>query len=63
MSAVSAQNGGHIKFIPRINFRLVSGAFGVAFKTRKPFAAAFEFDGDNVEFASPMSATRLRVYV
>ncbi len=35
--------------------------FGVTFETRKPFAAAFEFDGDNVKIAFVMNTPRLLV--
>lgn len=36
---------------------------GVAAKTRKPLFAAFEFNGDNINFAVVMSASRLSVNV
>ena len=39
------------------------GELGVAFKTRKPLATAFEFDGDNVEIAVIMGAAGLGVEI
>jgi hypothetical protein len=61
ISAIAAQNRGRFEFRSSPNFWLVFGVFSVAFVTRKPFAAAFEFDGDNVFFAFVMSASGLRV--
>jgi hypothetical protein len=39
------------------------GVFGVTFKTRKPIAAAFEFDGDNVKIFVIMVATGLVINI
>lgn len=60
-AAAAAQNCGRIKFAFRPDCRRMLRAFGVAFVTRKPSPAAFEFDGDNVEFAAVMGAARLGV--
>lgn len=61
MSANSAQNRTRIVFIRIPNLRRMSNAFGVAFVTRKPIAAAFKFNGDYVNIALIMRTPRLRV--
>lgn len=63
MPARAAQNRVRIKFGLLPNLRRVIALFGVAFVTRKPFAAAFEFDGDDVNFAFVVSAARLKVNI
>ncbi len=63
MSAVAAQNRRRTAFADRPNFRRMICMFGVAPETRKPFTAAFEFDGDNINLAAIMDASRLRVNV
>jgi len=35
----------------------------MAFKAGKPMPAALEFDRDDIEFAVPMRAARLRVHI
>jgi hypothetical protein len=39
----------------------MTGEFRMAFVTRKPFPTAFEFDRDDVAFASIMRATRFPI--
>ncbi len=63
MSATAAQNRVRIEFRFCPNLRRVVALFGVTFVTRKPFRAAFEFDGDNINFAFVMSAARFAVNV
>jgi hypothetical protein len=63
MTATAAQNGGRIVFIDSPDFRRVNGMFGVALETRKPLPAALEFDGNNVNVAVIMSASRLRINI
>lgn len=61
MSANSAQNRACFVFVRIPNLRRMSSAFGVAFVTRKPIAAAFKFNGDHVHIALVMRTPRLRV--
>src|SRR3954468_6562709 len=61
MSACAAQNGGRSEFFLWPNDRDVSGKFGVAFIARKPIAAAFELDRDDIAFAVVMRASRLLI--
>jgi hypothetical protein len=63
MPAAAAQNGGRVEFLLRPNFRRVSGEFGVAFMTRKPFSAALESDRDDIPFTVIMSASRFFIYI
>lgn len=62
-SAISAENRFFVVLVFRPDLRFVSRVFGVALETRKPIAAAFEFYGDDVDFALVMSASRLCVNV
>ena len=50
-----------ISFIGRPNLRLMIRNGSVALETRKPAAATFEFDGDNIRFAMPMRAACLGI--
>lgn len=61
MSANSAQNRSSFVFVRIPNFRRMISAFGVAFVTREPIAAAFKFNGDHVHIALVMRTPRLRV--
>jgi hypothetical protein len=54
MSAIAAQHSKRFAFANRPNFRRMHCMFGVTFITRKPLLAAFEFDGDDVNFAVVM---------
>ena len=63
MSAAAAQNGTQIEFFLRPTHRHMSGKFGVAFMTGKPFSAAFESYRDDIAFVMIMSAPRFIVYV
>ena len=62
-TAISAQNRLRFKFVQFPNFRQMIGTFRVTLETRKPIAATFEFNGDNIGFAFVMSAPRLRVNI
>lgn len=63
MPAAAAQNCELVAFFLRPDYRRVSGQFGVACMTRKPFPAAFELDGDDVAFVVIMSASRFIINV
>ncbi len=60
-AAISAQDRLLIKFLvwPRLGGMACFGA--VAFKTREPLPAAFEFDCDDVFGAVPMAAARFAI--
>ncbi len=61
MSAAAAEDGARVELTLRPDFRRVSGKFGVAFETRKPSAAAFELDRDDIAFAVVVSAPRFSI--
>ena len=61
MAAGAAQNREFVEFLLRPKFLVVSGKLGMTFKTREPFAAAFEFDRDNVVRPAIMRTTRFRI--
>lgn len=63
MPTTAAQNRVCAESAFRPSLRAMIFEFGVAFVTWKITSAAFEFDGDDVEFALVMSAPRLRVNV
>lgn len=63
MAAAAAQHGACLELISRPDLRRVAGKLGVAGVTRKPVAAAFESDRDNVVFAVVMSASRFVIEV
>jgi len=58
MAAVSAEDDLFLSFIYGPCLRLMTG-FSVTFETRKPAAAAPEFNGNNVDLAVVMKTTRL----
>ena len=62
-TACSAEYCQRISFIPRPDFRLVICDLSVTFKTRKPPAATFEFDRDDVRIAVIVSAASFGVDV
>lgn len=59
LSAVSAQNRTFAEFLFRPNLSRVSGKHGMALMTRKPFAAAFELNRDDIALVMIMGASRL----
>jgi hypothetical protein len=59
LSAVSAENRTFAEFLFRPNLSRVSGKHGVALMTRKPFAAAFELNRDDIALVMIMGASRL----
>jgi len=61
LSAVSAQNRPFAEFLFQPNLRRVSGKRGMALMTRKPFAAAFELDRDDIALVMIMGAACLRI--
>ena len=61
MAAAAAKDHGFVELTSRPNFRRMSGEFRMAFVTREPFPTAFEFDRDDVAFASIMRATRFLI--
>lgn len=63
MLARTAENGGRVPFLLRPNFRRMTGKFRMAGVTRKPLAAAFELDRDNVALTVVMSAPRFWIDV
>lgn len=63
MATAATQNSERVEFVFRPNLRRVSGKFGVAFITWKPFSAAFELDRDNIVSAVIMSAPRFIINV
>ncbi len=63
LSAVSAQNGAFAEFLFRPNLSRVSGKHGMTLMTRKPVAAAFELNRDDIALVMIMGASRLRIDV
>jgi hypothetical protein len=61
LSAVSAQNRAFAEFFFQPNLSRVSGKRGMALMTRKPFAAAFELNRDDIALIIIMGAARLRI--
>ena len=61
MPANSAQNRARFLFSQIPNSRRMIRTFGVAFVTRKPLVAAFKFNGDDINVAVIMRASRLRI--
>ncbi len=61
MSASAAQDRARIEFLRRPNRGRVSGQFGVAFETTKPFPTALESDRDDIALVVVMSAARFFV--
>jgi hypothetical protein len=63
LSAISAQNRTFAEFLFQPNLRRVFGKRGMTLMTRKPVAAAFELDRDDVALVMIMGAARLRIDV
>ena len=61
MAAGTAQDRELIEFLSRPNDCVVSSKLGMAFMAREPFAAAFEFDRDNVVRPAIMQTPRFRI--
>ena len=61
MSAVPAQDCFFVKLPGGPNLSLVIRSFCMTFRARKPLAAAFELDCDDVEIAMPVRAAGLRI--
>jgi len=61
LSAVSAQNRAFAEFLFQPNLRRVSAKRGMALMTRKPFAAAFELNRDDIALVMIMGAACLRI--
>jgi hypothetical protein len=61
MAARAAQNRWRLEFRTRPHRRNVISKVSVTLVTRKPIAAAFEFDRDDIALAMIMSAPRLRI--
>ncbi len=63
MTAIAAQNGFAVSFTDRPRVRSMGRDRRVAFVTGKPFAAAFKFYSDDVNFRPVMTAARLPVNI
>ena len=61
LSAVSAQNRTFAEFLFRPNLSRVSGKHGMTLMTRKPLAAAFELNRDDIAIVLIMGTSRLRI--
>jgi hypothetical protein len=61
LSAVSAQNRAFAEFFFQPNLGRVSGKRGMALMTRKPFAAAFELNRDDIALIIIMGTACLRI--
>jgi hypothetical protein len=61
LSAVSAPNGAFADFLFRPNLSRVSGKHGMTSMTRKPVAAAFELNRDDIAIVMIMGTSRLRI--